>query len=244
MKLGCIPSRRDPRTLALARYMLHPSRHEAPPQRDWTRAVERFGMFSNDTLSDCTCAAMGHALQAQAANTGRQLAIADQDVADLYKLTGYDPARPETDAGAQLIDVFKLMRGVGLAGNKIGAFVGVDHRDTGQLDAAVNLTGFTIVAAALPLAAQWQTVWDVVDGPEGEPGSWDNHATALLGYDRNHAVLATWGGIKIATVRWCWKHVFEAWAGIDELWLRPDGLTPSGFDSAQLALDLQALAAA
>lgn len=198
-------------------------------------------MFQNDVLSDCTCASMGHALQAQSANTGNPLTITDDDVVGLYRLTGYDLKDPTTDQGAQLIDVLRLMRSVGLAGNKIGAFAKVNHDSMDEVDAAVNLCGFVYTGAALPKSVRTQTVWDLVDGPDGEPGSLGNHAMALLGYDRVHAILVTWGGVKVATVEWLHTYMFEAWAAVDALWLRPDGLTPSGFNAQQLSADLAAI---
>jgi hypothetical protein len=39
--------------------------------------------------------------------------------------TGYDPARPETDGGAYILDMLKKWRNVGLFGTRIEAFVGV-----------------------------------------------------------------------------------------------------------------------
>lgn len=237
MKLGCVPSRHDERTLNLRTYLTSDPQIRIPA-RDWTTAVKQFGVWKNDVLGDCTCASMAHVLQAQAANTGNPLTITDDDVVGLYKLTGYDPDDPKTDQGAQLIDVLKLMRSHGLAGNKLGAFAKVDHRNMDELDAAVNLCGFAYTGSALPRSILSQTVWDVVDGPDGVPGSLGNHAMAMLGFDDKHAVLISWGQVRVATREWCQRHMFEAWAGIDALWLEPGGVTPSGFDVTALARDL------
>jgi hypothetical protein len=207
-------------------------------------------MWRNDQLGDCTCASIAHILQAAAANTGRRApAIAEADVVALYERAGgYEPARPETDRGAQMIDVLRLMRGQGLAGVQIGAFAALDPQNRAELEAAVNLTGCVYVGVELSRSAQNQTVWDVA--PPGKhdasyaPGSWGGHAMAMLGYTQTHVLFITWGAIKVATVEWFATYASEAWAMIDPLWLRPDGLTPSGFDAAALQRDLAAIGAA
>lgn len=247
-QLGRVRSRRDPRTLRFARYVA-PSVHApaAPAARDWTHpdVAPPWGLFRNDQLGDCTCASIGHMLQAAAANTGRPApAIGDADVVALYERAGdYDPARPDTDRGAQMLDVLRLLRTDGLAGVQIGAFASVDPHDRGEIEAVVNLTGCAYVGVDLPRAAQTQTVWDVGQGPAFEPGSWGGHAMALLGYDQAHVIFVTWGAIKVATFEWFATYASEAWAMIDPLWLRADGLTPSGFDAAALRQDLAALGA-
>ena len=250
--LGRIPSRRDPRTLQLRRYVAPDIVHSPPPARDWSHpaTAPAWGMFRNDRIGDCTIAAIAHALQAAAANTGRPApAITDADVIGAYSaVTGYDPARPETDRGAQMLDVLRYLRTAGLAGVRFGAYAAINPQSRAELEAAVNFTGFAYVGVDLPLAARDQTVWDVA--PPGKhderyrPGSWGGHAVALLAYDRTHVTLVTWGAIKVATVEWLWSYAGEAWAVIDPLWLRSDGLTPSGFNAELLARDLAAIGAA
>lgn len=203
-------------------------------------------MFHNDQIGDCTCAAIGHMLQAHAANAGHRLTISDDDALALYELvTGYDPAKPETDQGAMMIDVLKAVRAHGLRRHKIGAYVSVDPSRITELEAAVNLFGSAYVGVDLPIAAQHQTVWDVA--PPGrhsrdyEPGSWGGHAISMLGYDDSHAIFVTWGAIKIATISWVRTYATEAWVMVDKLWIDNHGMAPSGFNAAALAADLAQL---
>jgi len=124
LKLGRKPSRRDRRTLSFARYVSMRALPAAPPARDWAHPLTSpgWGMFSNDRLGDCTCAAVGHYLQAMAANTGRPLSIAGADVIKMYSaVAGYDPERPDTDQGAEMLDVLRYMRSTGLCGYRFGA---------------------------------------------------------------------------------------------------------------------------
>jgi len=247
LQLGRKPSRCDPRTLRFAKYVDARQLPAAPPARDWTHLerAPRWGLFRNDTIGDCTCAAIGHALQAQAANNHRPITISDTDVVRLYsRVTGYDPRWPETDQGAEMLDVLTEMRnGVGLAGQRIGAFASVDPLDRNHVEAAVNLLGWCYVGADLPLAAQDQTVWDVAPThgytAAYVPNSWGGHAMAMLGYDRTHVVLLTWGQVKIATREWFSTYVSEAWAAIGQLWLDDTSmLSPSGFALPDLMADL------
>lgn len=241
-RLGRIRSRSDTRTLNLWSYLHHDKLPAAPAQRDWTHAAPSWGMFRNSDVGDCTCAARAHLLQSEAANTGRQIAITDTDVIAAYSaVTGYDPAKPETDNGAQMIDVLRYERNVGIAGHKIGAFVKVDHTKREQMDAAINLFGGIYVGVDLPMAAQAQTVWDVGSGPAFQAGSWGGHAIAVLGYDAGHAIAVTWGAIKVMTAAWLDTYASEAWASVDQLWISDSGNAPSGFDAAALARDLEAL---
>ena len=247
--LGRSPSRRDVRNLRLARY-LAPNVVPAPPlARDWTHGAQapRWGMWRNDVIGCCTCAAIAHSFQAASALTGRALQLVDGDVVGLYMAaSGYDPKRPETDQGAQMLDVLRVMRGRGMAGIKIGAFVTVDLSSKIEMETAINLTGSLYLGLDLPKAWQTQTTWDVA--PPGkrsadyDRNSWGGHAVSALGYDRLGVTAITWGTPKLITWEAVRSYAGEAWAYIDDLWLRDDKLTPSGFNADLLARDLAAIA--
>lgn len=242
LKLGRIPSRHDPRTLQFARYVSLQDVPASPPARDWAHPHDApaFGMFANDRLGDCTCAAIGHYLQAQSAITGLPLTIAGADVIRLYRdVAGYDPQRPETDQGAEMLDVLTEMRAVGLCSHRFGAFVAVDPANREHMEAALNLTGWVYCGVDLPLATFDQTVWDVGIGPRYEPNSRGPHAMAKLSYDRSFDIYVTWGGLKVATRKWSERYTSEAWAALDEQWIDDTTmLSPSGFNLRQLMRDL------
>lgn len=245
--LGRVPSRRDARALRFAKYVDPAAIDKAPPASDWTHAVRSWGMYRNDVVGDCTCAAMAHMFTAQAANADRPAPeIPDVEVVTLYQCaSGYDPDRPGSDRGAQMVDVLRLMQRRGLAGIKIGAYAALTPQSRAEIEMAVNLTGCAYVGVDLPLAAQDQTVWDVASPGKYDdryrPGSWGGHAMALLGYDRSHVTFVSWGQVRIATVEWLMTYASEAWAIVDDLWLREDGLTPSGFDAERLRADLASI---
>jgi len=102
--LGRIPSRRDSRTFQLRRYLGPASKLPgSPPARDWTQpfGAPRWGMYGNNVIGDCAEAACGHLIQAASAVTGRPVCVRLADIETAYAaITGWDPARPETDQGS------------------------------------------------------------------------------------------------------------------------------------------------
>jgi hypothetical protein len=248
-RLGRIPSRRDPRTLPLRRYLPEPWRMPGvPPARDWTHAATAplWGMFGNDVVGDCAQAACGHLMQCAAAVTGRLVRVRRADIEAAYAaITGWDPEQPATDRGSQMIDVLRYWRSTGIAGVQIDAFVAFDAADRALLEVVIDLFGGAYLGLDLPLSAQQQTVWDVVptgakDGP-GRAGSWGGHAVAVIGYDRLSVVGVSWGAIRVMSREFVASYASEAYATLGGLWASPSDLAPCGFDRDQLDRDLAAL---
>lgn len=203
-----------------------------------------WGMFANDRLGNCTCAAIGHFLQAQSANTGRPLVLSGADVIQLYRIVGgYDPARPETDQGAEMLDVLRHMRSVGWCGYRFGAYVQVDTFNRSHVEAAINLTGGLYTGLDLPAAWQESTYWDIA--PIGkrtaayDRNTWGPHAVEILAYDRLGLVCVTWGVLKYLTWDALRMYTGEAWAAVDSQWFDDTSmLSPSGFNLERLMRDL------
>jgi hypothetical protein len=210
-------------------------------------------MYRNDRIGCCAVAAPANMMRAWA---HAHAAMADRPVptdnaieAAYRAVSGYTPADPSTDVGCQMIDVLKLWRGQGIAGDQIGAYAAVEPANRNHVAIAVNLFGSCYVGADLPLASRDVPdagVWDVAPIGRGHQsewlgGSWGGHAMAVVGYDRTHVHLATWGRVQLATWEWFRAYVSEAWAVIDPLWIADDRYTPSGFDLVTLAADLARL---
>jgi len=246
--LGRRISRHDPRTRRFASYLDVGNLPGIPSARDWTHPTHapKWGMFANSDIGDCTCAAIGHLFQAQAANTGKSITITDRDVLRLYSrpdVGGYDPTRPETDNGAEMLDVLRAMRRDGMAGQRIGAYVAVDALSRTHVEAAISLLGGLYVGLDLPLAWRDATTWDVapVRGytSDYKPNSWGGHAATVLHYDRLGLWLVTWGELKFITWEALRTYASEAWAIVNSLWIDDTSmLAPSGFALADLMLDL------
>ncbi len=237
--LGKLPKREDPRTLQLARYLDVNAMPIIPGATDWTKWVTRFGMFANNRLGDCTCAAHAHGIQARTANALGQTAmvtVADDSVVAMYSaISGYDPRNPATDRGAYCLDALKHMRSTGLDGHKIEAFAEVNPRHHGMVRAALWLFGGCYIGATLHESIWDSPIWDAPKPGEEVAGG---HAMWLAADDSGGLTVATWGGKQPVTWDWLDAECDESYACLARDWLDVEGRCPSGFDLAALRADL------
>jgi hypothetical protein len=244
-KLGKKPARHDVRTLQMANYLELPA---FPPSRDWTgKATPGWGMMLNDQLGDCTCAAIGHIIQAWSSNAGpKEITLPDSAILKAYEAVGgYKPGQPNTDQGAVELDVLKYWRKTGVGGYKIDAFVALEPKNHQHIEAAVDLFGGAYIGVSLPISAQKQKVWSVPPGGptgSGAPGSWGGHAVVIEAYDPQGLTCITWGQRKRMTWSFWDAYCDEAYATLSELWAGKKP-APSGFNLAQLKADLKELTA-
>lgn len=246
VKCGRLPTKHDPRTLRLARYLTS-TLPPAPPEYDYTAKVPSWGMLANDTVGDCTVAAAGHEVMAWTAYaTSLHLVTTEEVLAAYSAITGYDPANPDSDQGAYCLDVLKYWRATGIAGHKIGSFVAVDPDKPLEVMTALWLFGSVYLGLDLPVSAQSQAVWDVPEGGtvgDGAPGSWGGHAVCLQAYDADGAVIVTWGETRRVTWAFLKEYCSEAYAILSPDFLS-GGKAPNGFSVDQLAADLAILSGA
>jgi hypothetical protein len=252
LRLGRIKPAEPPK-LRLAKYLDEAVVLPAtPPTADFYSAVPAWPMYENDSLGDCTCAAPGHMVQAWSAAAGAMKTMDDADVVRMYWETG-DPAADSgsaggpTDTGRNEMSVLDYWRKQGIGAgqtwvDKITAYAGVEASNLDLVKAAIALFGGVYIGVALPLTAQGQSVWDVVDEPgRDEPGSWGGHAVNIVGYDEDEFVLVTWGGLMRMTVAFFEKYVDEVYAVLSPDFLGGEGHSPAGFDLVALEADLSAL---
>jgi hypothetical protein len=256
-KLGVVEDRR---TIRLADLIT--PRRPTPPRRNSVALNASFPMFANDEIGDCTCAALGQRIIAQersSAQSSRPTVTVDDVIAAYSAVTGYDPARPETDQGAYLLDVLNYVRNTGIGHEKdgtthtIGAFAKVDPADHNEVALAHWMFGGLYVGVGLPVAAQRQIggLWDPTGNARQDRwGSWGGHAMYVQTYDTRTTMagavpgptFVTWGDRQRATWRWWDTYVDECFAVISEDFLRTGtGKTPQGFDVAALTEQLNAL---
>jgi hypothetical protein len=246
VKLGRLPKRDDPRTLKLTNY-LTPALAAPPTATDWTTKVPSWPVFENDTVSDCTCAAAGHDIEAWTITaTGVEAQVTDQQVIEAYTaITGYNPATGANDKGANVLDVLNYWRTTGIAGHSIGAFAEVDATNHQEVKQSVYLFGGVYLGLSMPVTAQAQTSanepWDVVTGPDAEPGSWGGHAVPGLAYDETSLTVVTWGALQKMTWNFLDTYCEEAYAVISQDWLGSAATSPAGLDLQQLNNDLAAV---
>jgi hypothetical protein len=244
VRLGKMAPRYDPRTLLMASYVKHEFIPPPPDKRYWSaKAASDWGMMKNDVLGDCTCAAIGHLIQAWTANSTTEVTISDDDVVRLYEeFCGYKPGDPGTDEGGVELDVLNGFVKQGAAGHKIDGYVALEPHNHDHVRASIDLFGGIYTGVALPLSAQDQKVWSVVrHAPNATPGSWGGHAIAIVDYDKSGLACVTWGALKRMTWQWFDMYCDEAYAILSQDWANAGRMAPSGFDYAALTADLASL---
>lgn len=242
-KLGKLAPRHDPRTLMLADYV---SNLPAPPDGwDISKRVPAWGMFGNDRLGDCTCAAVAHMIEVASAIAGKEKVPTETTIEDLYFRLGRqeDPSGPAfPDNGLVELDVLNYWRKHKIDGDEIVAFAAVSPTSDLHVRQACAYFDGAYIGVNLPLTAQAQTgagrVWDVGAGQDGAPGSWGGHAVNVVAYDTNTLTVVTWGALQQMTWAFWHHYVDECWAIIPaEYRTQP----PAGFDLPLLEADLKAI---
>lgn len=240
VKLGRKALKTDSRTLRLANY-LTASLPAAPVSCDWTKGVTQWGMMLNDRLGDCTCAAVGHAVQLWTLNLGEEITEPDSEIESAYEeWCGYNPADPATDEGGVELDILTDWKNHSFKGHYLLGFASANPKNLDEIKQAINLFGLVYIGISLPLSAQGQMIWDVVpdDGSGNtEPGSWGGHAVVVVGYDAFGLICITWGGLMRITNAFWLKYVDEVYALLGADWVGSKG-APSGFLLAPLKADI------
>jgi hypothetical protein len=214
--------------------------------------VPAWPVYGNDLWGDCTCAAIGHMIQAWSAYAGHKFAaLADDQVLDLYSaVAGFDrSAGPSganpTDQGATLQSVLRYMWKTGVTGpdghlHKLAGYASLGNpHDEVLLGTALSVFGSVYVGVNLQQAqqAQFGQVWEYEAGSKFEGG----HAICLQRRSVNvHGILdyVTWGRLQPSTrsfQRYC---ADEAWVAVTEDWLTDNGTTVEGMDLATLLADM------
>jgi len=250
VKLGKLAPRHDARTLRLAKYT---AALQPPPEScDLTSKITSLGLMLNDQLGDCTCAAIGHIIQAWTAEDGAQVILPDPDILAAYSgACGYVPGNPATDQGGVELDVLNYWRKVGVGGHTIDAYAALQKRPANfwgklfgaswrhDIATAVYYFGAAYIGVAQD-AASWQLVSKRGDGA---PGSWGGHAVPILAYDEDGVTVATWGTLMKASWEFIDEYADEAFCCFAKDIVGPDGKSPQGFASTQLETDLNEVTA-
>ncbi|MFD2421651.1 hypothetical protein [Amycolatopsis pigmentata] len=201
-----------------------PAAYTPPATLDRYSAIPAatIGMDGNNSVGDCTCADVDHevkAIQVAAGNT--EVASTTAEVLAAYSaITGYDPADPSTDQGAEMQAVREYWRKTGftLGGqvHKILLFADLDIHNTTLVKWALDQFGAVGLGINFPASAmdqfQAEQPWDVVRGSQIDGG----HAVALVGYDTQFWYVLTWGRVQKMTPEFFAAYAEEAWTALDE----------------------------
>jgi len=254
-KLGRLHRSYDPRIPHMSALLAGQTLPPPPAQVNYTEGMpSNLGMMLNDTLGDCTCAAVYHAIQVWSFNATGGKAMdtePDPDVEKLYVLAcGYNPRVSGEGPGGneQHVLTYLLKSGAptgpkGHARNKIAAFVEVDPRNTNDVkqtivDCGVAYIGFNVPQYIVPTNGPPLQVWDVETTNDAIVGG---HAVVLAGYDPNGARVISWGQYYTMTWGFFAKYVDEVYAIADNSWIEAKSTTPGGLTLAELEVQMKAL---
>lgn len=188
--LGKTPVRHDDRTLKLAAYAPS-SGFVFPKSKSWAPDVPSFPMLANDRFGDCVFAGAYHQIQLWLDADGVDVVPAEADTLQAYaEVTGFNPADPSTDRGANLLDALNFWRKTGMPWtvngtpmrHEIAGYAKIEHTNHAEAKLAIAEFGGAYLGVNLPLAAQAQfgsgKHWTVGRGPNSVPGSWGGHCLA------------------------------------------------------------------
>ena len=242
VRFGKHPPKHDYRTLRFRNYV---TSELAPPPASYDvlgRVYAKLGMSDptvlfpmdgNDTLGDCTIAALAHAVAAYQGLIGSKNIMPKKAVVKLYMhLTG------GVDSGLVELDVLNYWRQNAVARDKILAFASIDPKNHTHIQQAVNLFGGVYIG----FQVQQNCVQEFNAHQPWTPGplTTDGHAVYVVGYDQSGVTVLTWGNTQKGTWAWWDECVDEAYAI-----LPPEAQNPNfapGFDIAQLQSDLSDVA--
>jgi hypothetical protein len=253
LKLGRLHRTYDSRIPHLSALVAGQTQQPPPASVDYTKGMPaNLGMMLNDTLGDCTCAAVYHAMQVWSFNAGGKIVTQpDGDVEKLYILAcGYNPRVSGEGPGGneQHVLTYLLKQGApigptGAQTQKIAAFVEVDPRNTDDVKRTINDCGLAYIGFNVPQSVQPPgqpppAVWDYVATDSKIIGG---HAVVLAGYDANGARVISWGQYYTMTWAFFAQFVDEVYAIADNGWFEATGKSPSGITMAELEAQMQAL---
>jgi hypothetical protein len=236
----------DPRT-ALSRAGLPP----VPLTQDVDRAsqVSSWPMYLNDTLGDCTIAAVGHMYGAWTQYAaGTEALFADSEIQAVYsRVGGYVPGDEDTDNGCSMADVLADQRAGGMtdAGGHVHKVAGSaafgNPADEELLGRVLDVFGTVYVGINCQASI-------LTEFSDGQPWTWTpgeavegGHAICLqrrLGSGGAPLEYVTWGALQPATPDFQAHAAEEAWAVVTHDWLSANGTSVEGLDLEQLLADM------
>lgn len=241
-RFGKHPPKHDYRTLRFKKYLK--AGLAAPPDSydvlsriyqklDANDPAKLFPMDGNDTLGDCTIAALAHAITAYNGLVGHKHIMMAKTVVKVYNhLTG------GIDSGLNELDVLNYWRKTTVSGDRILAYVSMDVKNHVHVKQAINLFG----GVYLGFQVQKDCLEDFDARKPWTPGPLtnDGHAVFAVSYDAASLTVLTWGSTQKATWDWWDECVDEAYAILPPEAKKPD-FAP-GFDFDQLKADLSDVA--
>jgi hypothetical protein len=248
-KLGRRPRAHDSRIPKIEKLRVGETFPALPKSVDYGAGMPaNLGVMLNDTLGDCTAAAVGHAQQVWTFVASKSMVTPpDSAIEALYELSGgYVPGDPSTDNGAVEQVVLTDWLKTPVAGNTLAGFVEIDVADLDEIkrsiwEAGVVYIGFNVPNYVMQSLTAPNSVWDI--DPAADNTSAGGHAVVLCGYDpAGNMRLISWGNFYTMTPAFWNANVDEAYALADTDWITKTGQSPAGLTLPQLQSLMQELA--
>lgn len=245
MKFGRTPWVYDHRDKRMANW----ARGTPAPERTNHRAKlpQNLGQMMNDSLSCCTCSALGHILQVVSAQLGKMVTVPDQDIQRAYFGVTGGP-----DVGANMRDALNFVRGKknnsSLGGHRAAGWAACEIRDFTEIEQSIHSLENAYIGFALPT---WYENFERWKDPSGNfnPSPSILHAVNIIDYDRPAKMfhVATWGRIvptSYAFMNRCLSIGGEAYGILfpEQIDLKT-AKAPNGLNVQALMADLKGLAA-
>ena len=219
MKLGRLPAKFDPNVRKLRDLALAPP----PPVELRFQQVGSWPMYANDSVGDCTIAAVGHVIEYWnvVGKTGKPNPANSQVLAVYEQLSGYVPGDEATDTGLNELDVLNWWKANGMPSGcdtiKLTDFLATPAHDLTQLKQSIHNLGSAYLGYDMPSNAIQTTLWDVKPGAEIVGG----HAIPAVGYDDNKGLIyvVSWGAVVPVTYAFHQKYCEEAWSCYSDDWI-------------------------
>jgi len=195
---------------------------------------DHYGNAGEKPIGNCVAVAKYlHQMSFEAYEQGKIIPVTTEDIvnqynaeADGYGLIMLDSAKQWRKKGLPVGRKKFLCVKYGGRCYKCHAFASVDMIHMEEIKASIALMFGLFTGLMLPLTAQDQfnngKIWDVVDGPGGDPGSWGGHGVYTYSYaavnektDDYVLECYTWGQRQLMTRRFMLKYCDERYAVID-----------------------------
>lgn len=192
-----------------------------------------FPMDGNDSVGDCTIAALAHSTTVYCGLVGKQSIMNTKLVLKVYyHLTGGQ------DTGLNELDVLNYWQSHKVSTEEILAYVKIDPKNHTHVEQAIQMFGGVYIG----FQVQQNCIQDFNNHVAWTPGPLLNEGHAVYGvaYDNNGVTVLTWGNTQQGTWAWWDECVDEAYAI-----LPPQAKDPAfapGFDLTQLQADLNDVA--
>ena len=248
-RLGKKPARPGAARLKLASYTNAAALPPLPASfgHELNIGTRNWGMLANDRYGDCVWAGAAHETMLLAREAGRVVTFTDADVlGDYGAVTSFDPARPDTDQGTDVVEAANYRRGTGIVDargvrHKIAAYLALEPGNVEHLYQATYLFGIAGIGLQLPSSAVAQSkqgkIWQVIPGAAIEGG----HYVPLVGRRADGLHVVSWGALQVMTEGFLQQYCDEAVAYVSEECL-VNRKSPEGFAYDDLIADLAVLA--